>query len=133
MFDMAITFRLASRSSSKVVLDPLYSVIVKHKMNALLSDFLGMLNIHLSLSLRNVVEILMFSQLTTRSSQFSRPSVRPGRRWRGSNSLQKGPCRSQGGLASHCAIGAPCKCLEDRVKNILSTTKFEALTKRKVL
>ncbi|GFN91738.1 LOW QUALITY PROTEIN: hypothetical protein PoB_001824400 [Plakobranchus ocellatus] len=35
------------------------------------------------------------------------PSVRPGRRWRGSNPRQKGPCRSQSGLASHCAIDAP--------------------------
>ncbi|GFO10334.1 hypothetical protein PoB_003683900 [Plakobranchus ocellatus] len=29
--------------------------------------------------------------------------LRPGRRWRGSNPRQKGPYRSQGGLASHCA------------------------------
>ncbi|GFO12096.1 hypothetical protein PoB_003860100 [Plakobranchus ocellatus] len=35
------------------------------------------------------------------------PSVRPGRRWRGSNPRQKGPCRSQGGLTSHCATDAP--------------------------
>ncbi|GFN85324.1 hypothetical protein PoB_001183000 [Plakobranchus ocellatus] len=27
--------------------------------------------------------------------------------WRGSNSRQEGPCRSQGGLASHCATDAP--------------------------
>ncbi|GFO10982.1 hypothetical protein PoB_003748700 [Plakobranchus ocellatus] len=33
-------------------------------------------------------------------------SVRPGRRWRGPNPRQKGPCRSQGGLVSLCATGA---------------------------
>ncbi|GFN76620.1 hypothetical protein PoB_000312600 [Plakobranchus ocellatus] len=38
---------------------------------------------------------------------FLRPSVRPGRQWRGSNPRQKGPCRSQGGLTSHCATDTP--------------------------
>ncbi|GFO21295.1 hypothetical protein PoB_004780000 [Plakobranchus ocellatus] len=32
--------------------------------------------------------------------------LRPRRRWRGSNPLQKGPCRSQGGFISHCATDA---------------------------
>ncbi|GFO46488.1 carboxylesterase nlhh-like [Plakobranchus ocellatus] len=36
-----------------------------------------------------------------------RPSVRPGRRWRGSNPRQKGPCRSQGKLASRYATDSP--------------------------
>ncbi|GFO09751.1 hypothetical protein PoB_003625600 [Plakobranchus ocellatus] len=36
-----------------------------------------------------------------------RASVRPGRRWQGSSSRQKGPCTSQGGLASHRATDAP--------------------------
>ncbi|GFN75848.1 hypothetical protein PoB_000235400 [Plakobranchus ocellatus] len=30
-----------------------------------------------------------------------------GRGWWGSNPLQKGPCRSQGGLVSHCATNDP--------------------------
>ncbi|GFO46936.1 hypothetical protein PoB_007344100 [Plakobranchus ocellatus] len=33
--------------------------------------------------------------------------LRPGRLWRGSNPRQKGSCRSQGGLASHCATETP--------------------------
>ncbi|GFN99029.1 hypothetical protein PoB_002553500 [Plakobranchus ocellatus] len=37
---------------------------------------------------------------TPRSSQAFRSPVRPGRPWRGSNPRHKGPCRSQGGLAS---------------------------------
>ncbi|GFO33617.1 hypothetical protein PoB_006012200 [Plakobranchus ocellatus] len=37
------------------------------------------------------------------------PYVKPGRRWRGLNPRQKGPCRSQGRLASHCATDAPIK------------------------
>ncbi|GFO22382.1 hypothetical protein PoB_004888700 [Plakobranchus ocellatus] len=44
---------------------------------------------------------------TTRWSQTFKPSVRPGRRCRGSNLRQKGPCRSQGGLTSHCATDTP--------------------------
>ncbi|GFO03700.1 hypothetical protein PoB_003020500 [Plakobranchus ocellatus] len=36
----------------------------------------------------------------------SRPSVRSGRRWRGSNPRQKGTCKSQGGLTSRCATDA---------------------------
>ncbi|GFO27695.1 hypothetical protein PoB_005420000 [Plakobranchus ocellatus] len=44
------------------------------------------------------VLVLVYSQSTTRQSQAFRPFVRPGRRWRGSNPRQKGPCRSQGGL-----------------------------------
>ncbi|GFO33385.1 hypothetical protein PoB_005989000 [Plakobranchus ocellatus] len=40
-------------------------------------------------------------------AQGFRPSVRPGRRRWGSNPRQKGLCRSQGGLASHCATVAP--------------------------
>ncbi|GFO24269.1 hypothetical protein PoB_005077400 [Plakobranchus ocellatus] len=35
------------------------------------------------------------------------PCVRPGRRWRGSDPRQKGPCRYQGGIASHRATDAP--------------------------
>ncbi|GFN96806.1 hypothetical protein PoB_002331200 [Plakobranchus ocellatus] len=33
-----------------------------------------------------------------------KPSVRPGRQWRGSKPRQKDPCRSRDGLTSHCAI-----------------------------
>ncbi|GFO32620.1 hypothetical protein PoB_005912500 [Plakobranchus ocellatus] len=51
--------------------------------------------------------VLVYSQSTTRLSQAVRPSARPGRRWRGSNPPQKGPCRSQGGFASHCATETP--------------------------
>ncbi|GFO33976.1 hypothetical protein PoB_006048100 [Plakobranchus ocellatus] len=58
----------------------------------------------------NVGLVFVFSQSTTRYSQAFRPSVRPGRRWRGSNPRQTGPCRSQGGFAIHCAIDAPLEC-----------------------
>ncbi|GFN83503.1 hypothetical protein PoB_001000900 [Plakobranchus ocellatus] len=43
----------------------------------------------------------------TRRSKAFRPSVRLGRRQRGSEPRQKGPCRSQGELTSHCATDAP--------------------------
>ncbi|GFO35657.1 hypothetical protein PoB_006216200 [Plakobranchus ocellatus] len=48
----------------------------------------------------------VYSQSTTRWSQAFRPSVRPGRQWRDSNPRQTDPCRSQGGLTSHCATDA---------------------------
>ncbi|GFO03514.1 hypothetical protein PoB_003001900 [Plakobranchus ocellatus] len=41
----------------------------------------------------------VYSQSTTKRSQAFSLSVRPGRRWRGSNPRQKCPCRSQDGLA----------------------------------
>ncbi|GFO00408.1 hypothetical protein PoB_002691300 [Plakobranchus ocellatus] len=40
------------------------------------------------------VRVIVYSQSTTRWSQALRPSVRPERRWRGSNPRQKGPCRA---------------------------------------
>ncbi|GFN81134.1 hypothetical protein PoB_000764000 [Plakobranchus ocellatus] len=39
--------------------------------------------------------------------RFSDPPSGLGRRWRGLNPRQKGPCRSLGGHASHCATDAP--------------------------
>ncbi|GFO20744.1 hypothetical protein PoB_004724900 [Plakobranchus ocellatus] len=44
---------------------------------------------------------------SSKSSAHSLPFVRPERRRQGSNPRQKGPCRSHGGLASHCATDAP--------------------------
>ncbi|GFN84456.1 hypothetical protein PoB_001096200 [Plakobranchus ocellatus] len=35
-----------------------------------------------------------------------RPGPQQGRRWQGSNPRRMGPCRSQGGLTSHCATDA---------------------------
>ncbi|GFN99602.1 hypothetical protein PoB_002610800 [Plakobranchus ocellatus] len=58
----------------------------------------------------NQINILMGYHLSTLGRIHPgafRPSVGPGRRWRSSNPRQKGPCRSQGGLASHCATDAP--------------------------
>ncbi|GFO45301.1 hypothetical protein PoB_007180600 [Plakobranchus ocellatus] len=59
-------------------------------------------------STREVKSLVSFvySQ-STRCSQAFGPSIRIGRRWRGSNPRQKGPCRSQGRLASHCVTDAP--------------------------
>ncbi|GFN83456.1 hypothetical protein PoB_000996200 [Plakobranchus ocellatus] len=54
-----------------------------------------------------------------------RPSVRPERRWRGSKPRQKGFCKSQGGLASHCATDAldrKCKDLERGTAGCCSST-----------
>ncbi|GFO08000.1 hypothetical protein PoB_003450500 [Plakobranchus ocellatus] len=39
----------------------------------------------------------------------SQHSVGPGRRWWDSNPRDKGPCRSQGGFAIHCATDAPAR------------------------
>ncbi|GFN95502.1 hypothetical protein PoB_002200800 [Plakobranchus ocellatus] len=47
------------------------------------------------------------SQATVLPTPPKRPSIRPGRRWRGLNPRQKDPCRSHGGLANHCATDAP--------------------------
>ncbi|GFN90254.1 hypothetical protein PoB_001676000 [Plakobranchus ocellatus] len=43
-----------------------------------------------------------------RGTSFQAP-VGPGRQWRGASPQQKGPCRSHGELASHCANDAPDK------------------------
>ncbi|GFO48168.1 hypothetical protein PoB_007467300 [Plakobranchus ocellatus] len=50
--------------------------------------------------------VFVYSQ-SKRYSQAFGPSIRPGHLWQGSNLQQKGPCRSQGRLASHCATDAP--------------------------
>ncbi|GFN81754.1 hypothetical protein PoB_000826000 [Plakobranchus ocellatus] len=50
---------------------------------------------------RKMLRFFYIASLQQGDLRLSRPSVKPGRRWRGSNPRQKGPIRSQGGLASH--------------------------------
>ncbi|GFO31158.1 hypothetical protein PoB_005766300 [Plakobranchus ocellatus] len=60
-------------------------------------------------------DFIITFQATTRLSQTLRPSVRPGRRWWGSDPRQNGLYRSQGGFTRHCAIDNPEKTREGRI------------------
>ncbi|GFO22985.1 hypothetical protein PoB_004949000, partial [Plakobranchus ocellatus] len=54
----------------------------------------------------------------------------PGRKWRGSNPGQRDPCRSQGGLAIHCATDIPDKIFESMFSKIIKRTEEKVRTEQ---